>query len=284
MNSISKTTSMGTIAGAALAAAGLGQSGTATAARVAPASTPMVTLWIGVNDDGNGHFVVGDYVVYASDSGDNGGLASYDINLGGVSTISNYSPHGYYDDGTGCGTDNELGFTYGRTFNNVSPVSASQDTLPYGQSYPVIFVYGFGQTAGNLGNDAAPGSTGPDGSATQAVYGAPLLLVKGTYFYNPNHPAPPTLTNWGSDSVTVFQTNSGNATEAATLDFTRVTVVPGGSHSALLSVMTSGTSSPAYIGTRNPGTAGNSSAITLAKNGTDYVPGLLNNISPTFAL
>jgi hypothetical protein len=87
-----------------------------------------------------------------------------------------------YDDGQGDGNQDELGYTYARSVNgtssNASPISGTQDTAEVNGT--PIFVYGFGQSAGNLNNYAPPGSTGSTG-VVQGIFGAGLLLADGTY-------------------------------------------------------------------------------------------------------
>ena len=83
----------------------------------------------------------------------------------------------------------------------------------------MILVYGMGQTAGNLANDEAPGSTGPDGSVTQPIYGAPLAIAKGTFAGL----AP--AFNQSLDSANVFTDTTDASTEAATtIDFNTTTL------------------------------------------------------------
>lgn len=100
------------------------------------------------------------------------------------------------------------------------PATASQDTVAYSAGGKVILVYGFGQSAGNLATAAAPGSTGPVGTITQAVYAAPLDLLQGTFTA-----AAPTFTSEASDTGNIFLTNSSYGTQAAALVFSTVSVI-----------------------------------------------------------
>lgn len=264
--------------GAAIVATGMSKLGTATAANIAPMNNfATVTYIMSINDDGTGHYEANHFAVYASDNTNNGGIASFDVHLGGAATITNYSPMGDYDDGTGTDASDELGFADSllRTANNNTPVTASQDTVSYATGGPVILVYGFGQTAGNLASDAKAGSTGAAGSTTQAVYGAPLEVIRGTFTGSA-----PTFTSTVVDTGNVFVTHSGYGTEAPTLAFSTVTIPPGPAHAALLTITASGTAAPAYIGTSNPGATANATTITVVNTGTgSYIPGLLNGIA-----
>ena len=60
----------------------------------------------------------------------------------------------------------------------------------------------------------APAGTGADGGTTQAVYGAPLLLIKGTF-----STGTPTFTDTAGDVCNVFIDRSSYTTEAATIVF-----------------------------------------------------------------
>jgi fibronectin-binding autotransporter adhesin len=152
------------------------------------------------NDDGSGNVKLGFFAVYAVDTTADGnkGLASYQFTLTGQTVVSNFAPKGQYDDGSGLGSNVDVGFTTLRT-TTANPVTGGQNTVTAGS--PLVF--GFGQTAGNL-QDAVPGSTGPNGTPTQGTYAAQLLLAKGTFSgtalgFDPN-PA--------GDTATVFIDNS----------------------------------------------------------------------------
>lgn len=106
------------------------------------------------------------------------------------------------------------------TGNNISPATASQDTIGYSRGSDVFLVYGVGQIAGNLAADAAPSSTGAHGSVTQAVYGAPVELIKGTFTG-----AAPSFTGTSGDTGSVFVTSSGYGVLASVLAFNTVTVL-----------------------------------------------------------
>jgi hypothetical protein len=87
--------------------------------------------------------------------------------------------------------------------------------------YPagVVLVYGFGQTAGNLANEAAPGSTGAVGSVTQAVYKAALEIAKGTF-----GGLAPSFSNLSNDTANDFINNTGASTEPTSLAFSTTTL------------------------------------------------------------
>ena len=183
------------------------------------AAGPTVTYILSINDNGSGQYAAGKYAVYASDStaDGNAGLASYNFGLANTTALTNFSPKGSYDDGTGHSSDDSIGFTTLRSGSNSSPVTGSQDTIDYPSG--VILVYGFGQTSGTLASHAAPGSTGNDGSVTQNSYGAPLEIAKGTF-----SGLAPSFTNTANDTANDFINSSGAATEAATLAFTTNTL------------------------------------------------------------
>jgi len=230
-----KPNKSGVAIGAALAATGLAH---ANAAIIRPASSPVVTFTFSYDDDGTGHFDQGAWAIYASDTTDNAGLASFSVSLSclvayyvdsmgqyipdGTRPICNVSPFGYYDDGTGNGSNDQIGFTASRSPADTQPVTAAQ-SLGSANTMPV---YGLGQTVGNLADNAAPGSTGPVGTPTQPVYGAPLLLATGSY--SPIGTPDPLLPGPGSGSATVFESTSGDATEAAAvvLSFTDLSDPP----------------------------------------------------------
>jgi len=184
------------------------------------AITPTVTYTLSINDDGTGHYCAGSFALYATDSSNNGGLASYQVCVSGYQSITNYAPQGIYDDGTGGGGMDQIGFTLLRTSDNTSPATGSQDTVHAADgNIDVILVYGFGQTAGNLNTLKNANSTSTYDTA-QVVYGAPLELLKGTF-----SSGTPSFTSQASDTGNVFVTNSGYATEAPILAFNTVTLV-----------------------------------------------------------
>lgn len=252
------------------------------------ATTPTVTYTMSINDDGTGHFSPGSFAVYAADTSDNGGLASYSVDVGGgVATITNDSPKGNYDDGTGQGTDDEMGFTLVRSANDTTPVTALQDTFGYSNGSEVILIYGFGQTAGNLAADAPHGSTGAQGSTTQAVYGAPLELIQGTFVGSA-----PTFVNTGADTGNVFLTHSGYNTEPPTLAFNSVTVPNPAAHTPAFSNLSpsssigNGTATASFSGTIAAGTfipPGNETVAITLNSVTEQAPIQANgNFSATF--
>ena len=188
----------------------------------APVAT--VTYELVINDNGSGQYAAGDYAIYASDStaDGNAGLASFEINLKGLSStditnINNDAPGGHYKSSN---KTYEVGFTADSTTGQ-TPVEGSQDTVGFAQGSKVALVYGYGQTAGN---DATviPGSTSL-GDDEQPTYGAPLQLITGTY--SPGYtPAFAFSSGLNSDGANVFVTNSGYATETATLSYTTTTL------------------------------------------------------------
>ena len=89
--------------------------------------TPTVTLILSINDNGLGVYTPGDYALYATDNKalGNGGIASFEVNLGGVTTqnINNVAPGGHYETGSGASKGTyEVGFT-------IDPGSASVPTI-----------------------------------------------------------------------------------------------------------------------------------------------------------
>jgi hypothetical protein len=110
-------------------------------------------------------------------TGDNFGLDYYAVQLQGAATIQhvNVSPKL---------TDFDAGLTYGfafaRSADNVSVVSAAQDSTGGG-----VAVYGLGQTAGTLKSLAPVGDTTGSGKPDSVgTYGAPIVLATGTYSRN----------------------------------------------------------------------------------------------------
>jgi hypothetical protein len=67
------------------------------------------------------------------------------------------------------------------------------------------------QTAGNLNSDAPPGSTGHSG-LVQESFGAPVLLVKGTFSGTLAFSA-------SNNAADVFVSDSGYSTEQAVIEF-----------------------------------------------------------------
>jgi hypothetical protein len=173
-----------------------------------------VTYILSLNDDGTGQLAPGKYAVYATDNtGDgNTGIASFQINLTGQTTLSNQSPKGNYDDGSGNMTDVSIGFTLLRT-TTLNPAAASQDTV--GSS--VELARGLGQTAGNLSNFAPANSMGSDGGLIHASYAAQLLLLTGAFpIGGPNVAFDP---NIAPDTATVFLNNTNGAVEFSNIAF-----------------------------------------------------------------
>jgi hypothetical protein len=148
----------------------------------------------------------------SSSAGDNAGIASYNIPLLGIATLTNEGPF-YQLNATDFqpagfselrvpGTDNDA---------VAKTVFAGQKTIPSPTSH---IVYGFGQTGGSL-----PGAfvaAAPSKNAS-TPYGANLLLASGTY----SGAAPTVDFNSASLSISLFNSNAGTQTSAAN-------VVPGG--------------------------------------------------------
>jgi hypothetical protein len=187
-------------AGTTLTSGGVVSAAAPTLSASAASTLGTVKYILSKNDDGSGNVKPGFFAVYAVDTTADGnkGLASYQFTLTGQTVVSNFAPKGQYDDGSGLGSNVDVGFTTLRT-TTANPVTGGQNTVTAGS--PLVF--GFGQTAGNL-QDAVPGSTGPNGTPTQGTYAAQLLLAKGTFSgtalgFDPN-PA--------GDTATVFIDNS----------------------------------------------------------------------------
>jgi hypothetical protein len=200
------------------------------------AATPTVTYVLSINDNGSGVATPGSYAIYAMDSaGDNGGIASYEVNFSGATTIGSASktgsPYGYYDDGTNSGNDVEIGFSALRKSAttggiNTPNLTGSQDTV--GANGPYVPVYGFGQTSGDLTKDAPANSTGMDtlmAHTTSQTYNATLLLATGTYTAGT---APAFVLNTdgtqNSQGANVWVNNSGTSLEAPTIDLVTQTL------------------------------------------------------------
>jgi len=137
------------------------------------------------------------FQVFADDTvGDNGGIASYNIPMKNVNTLTNESPFMQLNSGF-----NPEGFSELRNpATDADPVGktlgASQKLVP--TATPAV-VYGFGQTGGNLPNQ--PGF----GSSRQLAYAAHLLLGSGTWAGTGALPVPDFAA--ANMSIVVFQTN-----------------------------------------------------------------------------
>jgi len=182
------------------------------------ASSPTVTYTLSINDDGTGNYCAGHYAVYATDTTDNGGLASFEVNVGGAATINNVAP--YAKDTTL--TYKDVGFDVNWAS---TPPEGSQDTTDAlkGET-TVLLVYGIGQTAGNLGSvltNAGGATSAKKTVSTQAVYGAPVELVTGTFTSGT-----PSLTNTANDTGNVFIANGAGTTQAPTIAFHTVSLSP----------------------------------------------------------
>lgn len=111
----------------------------------------------------------GTWSLYASDTDDNGGIASYSIPLLGVDTVEHVAPMSAFNQPD----FNPAGFTELRSADDEAIIAASQKLIPA----TTHVVYGFGQTAGSF---ADMGLT-PASTVVQPVWSAPLLLAQGTY-------------------------------------------------------------------------------------------------------
>jgi hypothetical protein len=108
-----------------------------------------------------------------------------------------------------------IGFTANASSANAANVTGSQDTIGFSQGSDIVLVYGMGQTAGNLANDASVPNFVL--TSTQAVYGAPVELAQGTFAG-----LAPAFTSTVTATGNYFDNNSGaNSyfTDAATLAF-----------------------------------------------------------------
>jgi hypothetical protein len=150
----------------------------------------------------------GNWELYADDSLDNGGIASYNIPLLDVLTVDHISPWAQLH----TPDFQPIGFSELRTADDATTIFGSQKLLP--TPTPNI-VYGFGQVGGDLNPIQDVGPTSFD----QLVYGASVLLATGTYSLNPGDPR----VDFDSDnlSVTVFRDQGA----ASPVDF--ADVVPG---------------------------------------------------------
>ena len=199
----------------------LSLSGSTSSVGVTPgAVTATVTYILSLNDNGSGVATPGSYAVYAVDSktDGNGGLVGFSVDFTGETTISaankNGAPYGYYDDGTGSGSDVEIGFSAGRASATTGSVAkanltGAQDTLG-ANGVPYVAVYGFGQTASTSAGLAAyepTNSTGLDtsmGHTTSQTYNAQMLLATGTFTG-----AGPSFITGGVDGANVWTNSTG---------------------------------------------------------------------------
>ena len=180
---------------------------------------PSVTYVLSKNDDGRGNFSPGNFAVYAIDSTTDGnhGIASYTVDVVGFASITNFSPRGAYDDGTGSGETVSEGFTLLRTATGAigtqtDPVRGSQSTIG---DFPVKLIYGMGQIAGNLNTQKPAGSTGASGRVTQPSYDARLLIATGSYIFDGSGlKFNPDMTN---NQANVFVNGTDGGTEPAVI-------------------------------------------------------------------
>jgi hypothetical protein len=200
------------------------------------AATPTVTYILSINDNGSGTATPGSFAVYAMDSaGDNGGIASYEVNFTGATTIGSASktgsPYGYYDDGTNSQNDVEIGFSALRKSStaggiNTPNLTGAQDTVG-ANGVPYVAVYGAGQSSGNLASLQPNNSTGLDSTMAHSTqtYNAEMLLATGTY--TPGT-APAFVLNTdgtqNSQGANVWVNSSGTSLEAPTIDLVTQTL------------------------------------------------------------
>jgi len=287
------------------AVAGLTQVKAAKAGTIAPASSsPTVTYILSINDDGTGHYIPNQFAIYAVDnsSSTNLGIANFSVNFTGYdaasittgtgstavtyntpqlmapqATLLNHAKKAY-----------SLGFSSNQ---NLDPNNGYSAVQPQGGNATQVLVFGFGQTAGNLASAiAAKGLniTSPGGiqsNSGDTSWGTNVdgytnagLLVQGNY----STATPAFTTSTTYDTAEVFNSNSGNGTVSGQVAVREAsqTLTPAVSHSALLTITATGSASPAYVGTSNPGNTSGSSTITVTNTYTGgyYVPGLLNKI------
>jgi len=112
----------------------------------------------------------GTWELFAEDTLDNGGMASYNIPLLNVLTVQHVSPFAQAE----AGDFQPMGFSDLRTPDGSATLGASQKLLPTPTSH---VIFGYGQTADSF---AALGLS-PVGASAQPVWGSPLLLAQGTY-------------------------------------------------------------------------------------------------------
>lgn len=218
------------------------------------ALAPTVTYILSINDNGSGVTTPGSYAIYAVDSTSdgNGGIASYEVNVSGATTISsaskNGAPYGYYDDGTGSGNDVQIGFSALRRSTtaggvNTPNLTGAQDTVG-ANGLPYVAVYGVGQSSGNLASLAPANSTGLDttmGHTTSQTYSSQLLLATGTY----SGAAPAFVLNTNgtqnSDGANLWVNRSTASLEAGAIDLVTQTLpAPEPSSLALTTIAAAG--------------------------------------------
>jgi hypothetical protein len=149
---------------------------------------------LSINDNGSGVATQGDYAIYATDSvGDNNGISGLAADIAGFATLNNVAPKGSFNDDVDGDTD-PIGFTLGRTGKNSTPVGGAQDTANSASAPQVVYVYGFGQTGGNLKSDAPTTSANVNGDSdgfaptpgagfvpTTGIYTSKIEVASGTY-------------------------------------------------------------------------------------------------------
>ena len=140
----------------------------------------------------------GTYKVYASSSsGDNAGIAAYDIALTNILTAVHESPRALE-----LGVDVVRGFTVGRLNDDLADhraLFAGQNTT----DLPTL-IFGIGQTAGNL-------SMIPIGSDVGVPWSAQVLLISGAY----DNGGPEPSFNEAQTDVLIFQNGTGTGNPVA---------------------------------------------------------------------
>lgn len=166
----------------------------AVSAQAVPMTALTVEYILAVDANGPGTFTIS-----ADVSLDNGGLATYGIELSGFDTLTNLGP---MVDGLAGPTYAawKMGCTMFRSGANAPQLAGAQDTVTVGAT----IAYGFGQYAGSL-LPPAGWSVGPTPTIVQAEYGAPLLLAEGTYTGSFG------LENVVSYTAVVFEADAGTA-------------------------------------------------------------------------
>jgi len=163
----------------------------AVSAQAVPIDPLTVEYILAVDANGPGTFTI-----TADVSLDNGGLATYGIELSGFDTLDNLGPMVNGMDITWASW--VMGFTMFRSAANDVQLAAAQDTVTVG----AVMVYGFGQSAGTL-IPPAGWAVGPTPIMVQEDYDAPLLLAEGTYTGSFG------LDNVVSYTAVVFEADSG---------------------------------------------------------------------------
>lgn len=191
------------------------------------AQAATVTFKLYISQSGG----VGSYQLRASSSpGDNFGIASYGVELVGngtsILTANHNSIRSAFATRTSDNAEGTAGFTFLRSADQAAAsafanISASQDTT----GGTPIAIYGLGQEAGSLASEGLVGSA-QEGNP----WDAEILLAQGTYTPRAGS-GPLTGIARGIDFIdtlgdptgisfaNVFNTNTGQTTEAALMEF-----------------------------------------------------------------